>query len=376
MRPIISDHRSVTSLLSTKLLPNLQKIEHSLSSTVTSSLQVAHIINQVNETISKRRIDCSQIYLATIDVDSLFTRIPQMKLLSIISQELDNQHILQDDEKEHFMKYLRVIINHNTFRVHDDFYLQTVGLPMGGGLSGTLANIYLGVLERVLIINSKILTFTRFMDDILMVSTFTEEEMDLFINNLELIYELPLTASFNRKSVTFLDMILSNLVFQSKIVISPYSRNDPIYPLPSRILHRGIHREIEIIKAQVLRAWRISTNDRNFSLSLVNYFQFLLTTSYEKLIRRALHKFLLPLRISTHVWHTHIPLCRGCRMTCANRCISVNKIMFVGSRYLSSREPINCLTPNVYVIKKELSLFIMELLPSLHLQETVELIFY
>jgi hypothetical protein len=154
---------------------------------------------------------------------------------------------------------------------------------MGGGLSGSLANIYLGVLERVVIRNSKILSFMRFMDDILMVSTFLEEEMESFINNLELIYELPLTASYNRKSVTFLDMVLSNFVFQSKIVISPYSRNVPIYPLPSRILHRGIHRDIQIIKAQILRAWRISTNDRNFSLSLVNYFQFLLRTSYEKL---------------------------------------------------------------------------------------------
>jgi hypothetical protein len=103
-----------------------------------------------------------------------------------------------------------------------------------------------------------------------------------------------------------------------------------------------------IIKAKILRAWRISTNDRNFSLSLVNYFQFLLRTSYERLIRRALYKFILPLRIS------HIPLCSVCRMTCVNRNITIIKIMFISTRYISSREPTNYLSPNVYVIKKEL----------------------
>jgi hypothetical protein len=91
-------------------------------------------------------------------------------------------------------------------------------------LRNSVANIYLGVLERVLIRNSNILSFIRFMDDILMVSTFSEEEMESFVNDLELIYELPLTAFYNRKSVTFLDMVLSNFVLQSKIVISPYRK--------------------------------------------------------------------------------------------------------------------------------------------------------
>jgi hypothetical protein len=54
-------------------------------------------------------------------------------------------------------------------------------------------------------------------------------------------------------------------------------------------------------------------------------------------------------------------------MTCVNRNITIIKIMFISTRYISSREPTNYLSPNVYVIKKELSLFIMELLPSLHL---------
>ena len=57
----------------------------------------------------------------------------------------------------------------NIFYANDSFYLQTIGHAMGGALSRTLANIYLGILEREVLRNENILLFNRYMDDILLI---------------------------------------------------------------------------------------------------------------------------------------------------------------------------------------------------------------
>jgi hypothetical protein len=314
--------------------------------------------------------------MTNCDVTVLFTRIPQPKLLNIISDEVENRRLLTDENaKVQFMLYMQTIINFNIFRVKDDIYLQTTGLPMGGGLSGTLANIYLGVLEKFIVSNPKILLFNRFMDDILLISTFSTEELDSFINDLRDIYELPLTMTYNHHCVTFLDMMISLSTSYSLLSISPYSRNDPIYPLPSLIQKRGTRKEMNIIKSQILRTWRFSSNDHNFSSKVTTYLQHLMKTPYERSIRRGIFKFLLPVKLSTHFWHTNIVLCKTCQTICSSGNISIIKILPIGSRYISTRQPINCMTPNIYIIIKEMLIFTMELISSihLHLQKTEDI---
>jgi hypothetical protein len=185
--------------------------------------------------------------LTTIDVESLFTRIPQPKLLTIVEEQLKLIG-LDEETRQQYLKYIQVIATLNIFRANDIFYLQTIGLAMGGSLSGALANIYLGVLEKEVLQNENILLFNRYMDDILLISTFSETELYLFIENLQEIYQLPLTETHNSFSVTFLDMkiIYSHKLHQ--LMICPYSRNFPYYPLPSRITRRGVKKEVSILK--------------------------------------------------------------------------------------------------------------------------------
>jgi hypothetical protein len=136
MRPIVSDTGSITSKLAKKLLPPLQHIERQFHTTVTSSLVVSHNIS----TLNKYKVINSSTKLATIDVESLFTKIPQSDLLHIVNEKL-NDYFQSIDDKIKFMQFLQAIIQYNTFQLHDKYCLQKIGLPMGGPLSGTPANI-------------------------------------------------------------------------------------------------------------------------------------------------------------------------------------------------------------------------------------------
>ena len=83
MRPIVSDTNSFTYNLSKHLLPYLQKIENLFSTTITTSLSVYSEVMKINNLPSK--CITSKTLLMTVDVESLFTRIPQDQLLQIIN---------------------------------------------------------------------------------------------------------------------------------------------------------------------------------------------------------------------------------------------------------------------------------------------------
>jgi hypothetical protein len=70
--------------------------------------------------------------LTTIDVESLFTRIPQPKLLTIVEEQLKLIG-LDEETRQQYLKHIQVIATLNIFRANDIFYLQTIGLAMGVG---------------------------------------------------------------------------------------------------------------------------------------------------------------------------------------------------------------------------------------------------
>lgn len=105
MRPIVSDTGSITSNLAKKLLCPLQHIERQFTTTVSSSLVVSYNISILN----KYKLINSSTQLATIDVESLFTRIPQSELLDIVNQRLIN-YFPSIEKKTKFMQFLQAII--------------------------------------------------------------------------------------------------------------------------------------------------------------------------------------------------------------------------------------------------------------------------
>ena len=83
----------------------LQKIERNLSTTVTSSLAVAHNIADLNKILATRTNLPTLILLAPIYVESLFTRIPQPQLLTIVEDQL-NLFGLDEETRQQYLKYI------------------------------------------------------------------------------------------------------------------------------------------------------------------------------------------------------------------------------------------------------------------------------
>jgi hypothetical protein len=365
MRPIISDTNSVTYGLAGYLLSTLQRIEKSISTTINSSICVAYHLHQINKSRMFLQ-STTPILLCTIDVESLFTRIPQDKLIHIVNNEL--KHLISSEEdRNKFIDFLKTIIHFNTFQVGEDFYLQKLGLAMGSRLSGALANIYLGILEKNISQSDKIVLFLRFMDDILMVTYFSDAEMNKFIEDLQIAYQLNLTGSYNRHSVNYLDMTISYSPSSQNFEVHPFSKRKLHFPPPSSIKRRGITTDFNIIKSQILRSWRISSNTRSFSTAVHEYLNYLLTSKYNKSIRRRLLQFLHPVRITTHRWSTEMLLCETCRIITNCSHIDVLKIMNVNGKFISTKQPLHCLSLNIYSVIQHNSHFVLTFMTSIHL---------
>jgi hypothetical protein len=359
MRPIVSDTNSITYNLAKHLLPYLQQIEKTFPTAVTSSLVVSLNVCKLNG--SSQITEHSKVI--TMDVESLFTKIPQEKLLQIVNHYISNIFPPSSDTKDKFMHFLQSIINYNTFQVNTMFYLQRIGLPMGGPLSGTLANIYLGHMEKELSSLPDLQLYNRYMDDILVICTLNANDLEQFINKLQVTYDLKITASYNNTSVNFLDMTIAISQRHKCLKIRPYSKKHFIYPLPTSNSYRI---DVNILKSQVLRVWRICTDDMSFSKLTGEYLSYLERRPYYSKIRKAIFSFLRPVKLSTHTWTTYIPICSMCSEILNSLAISINKIIPIESGFLAIKNPVNCHSKWIYILVENDSIYNMINVPSLH----------
>jgi hypothetical protein len=282
--------------------------------------------------------------LTAMDVESLFTNIPQEPLLRII-QEYITELFHKEDEQKIYMDILRNLINFNTFQADNKFFLQKIGLPMGHPLSGTLANIYLGYMEKNVILKPEILCFMRYMDDAFLVTNFQEQNLLEFINELSNQYQLKVTAFHSDMKIDFLDMSI-HYSSQRKFTLSPFSKNSFMLPIPSYIVKRNHIVESRIINSQILRMWRLSTNDILFSKCIINHMQYIRNDT----LRKKIYKYLSPVKLSTNKWTTNIILCDICQSICADKEISMSKFFTFQGCLITTNSPVNCLSNNVYIL--------------------------
>jgi hypothetical protein len=363
MRPILSTSGTLMQPLERHLLPTLQRLETTFSTITVSSLAVSHHISQFNRTVNLT----GKALLATIDVESLYTKIPLDKLWDIIVKLMENS-IPNETERHYYLHFLSIIIHHNTFKVNQRYYHQKTGVPMGGILSGVLANLYLAYLEQQVLYSHPIYSdylyiFQRYVDDILIVSTLNEIELNEFINILSNSYNLRLTSTSNSHNINFLDMTIKSV--NNQLFIQPFSKNTLLYPLPSFIGRRNYQRDLNIIKSQILRTYRFSTDNSYFSSSLHFYLRFFTTHDYHKMLKKAILNFLKPIRNNIG-WNSTIPLCGTCHNILSKKNIHVDKVCKVDSHYFGIKSPLNCQTRNIHVIHNTNNNITIQLVNSLH----------
>ncbi|KAJ1083203.1 hypothetical protein NDU88_003363 [Pleurodeles waltl] len=132
--------------------------------------------------------DKSKELLITLDVESLYTNIPQEATLEVISNLLDvHMGVSQTQTPPGFILDLaHLALTRNYFKFEDSFFLQTQGTSMGSTFAPSLACLYVDHIERHTILHEdnpyrdQIKLWKRYIDDVLLIWTGSKEEAQAF----------------------------------------------------------------------------------------------------------------------------------------------------------------------------------------------------
>jgi hypothetical protein len=135
-----------------------------------------------------------------------------------------------------------------------------------------------------------------------------------------------------------------------RILISPFSKNSILFSIPSTLYRRHISSDLTIIKAQILRVWRLCNEDLPFSKCISDYLEILLDNRYFQRIRSHILSLLSPIYIRRNIWTTNIPLCPQCINKLVENNINIQKYILLDFKLLCPKESLRCISKNVSII--------------------------
>ena len=145
--------------------------------------------------------------LVTLDVSSLYTNIPNREGILAIGD-----HLRADPEKQkigpHLLKLLELVLHSMSFSFNNDHYLQIGGTAMGTGVAPNYANLFMDRFETKALENwpLKPSLWLRFIDDIFMIWTHGEDNLNKFITYLNQLHPtIKFTHEVSNSSINFLD---------------------------------------------------------------------------------------------------------------------------------------------------------------------------
>ena len=264
LRPICSCSSGPTEKLSgficRKLTPHLEDVK----SLVSNSQQVVQIVERMDLSAN------TDVMLVSLDVESLYPSIPQAAGIEMVLQRVVPTippTTTYNSYKNMLRDFLRVVIRDNHFRFNDRYYDQVRGVAMGTRCAPPFANLFLAALEEKALADwegSAPALWLRFLDDVLMLWTSTQDRLDQFLLHLNSqMSSIKFTSNSSQQSTTFLDLQLykgsrfwSTGVLDIKLFVKPTN--------PQQFLHfsscHPAHTFSTIIKGELLRAIRCTSN--------------------------------------------------------------------------------------------------------------------
>ena len=151
----------------------------------------------------------------SVDIKSFYTNIILKEGVKAFKEVLDE---LKDTSipSDYLVKLLKIVMECNIFKFNDEYWIQLIGTSMGTRVAPTYANLFMGKLEKEILQNCPqhlkqfIHTWKRFIDDILIIWTGTEESFLEFFNYLNSYHSTikfdPAQHNNEDNSCEFLDM--------------------------------------------------------------------------------------------------------------------------------------------------------------------------
>ena len=259
-RPIISGCNSPSANLSVFLDHYLKPIVQHLPSYIKDTDDFLKTVLDTNTIIPPNSI------LVTLDVQSLYTNIPQDEgtriCLTALGNFYENRLPLP---LGHLRQMFHYILKYNYFGFNDKFYLQIHGTTMGTTFAPNYSNIFMGDFEYKALKNApnnlQPLIWKRFIDDIFMIWTHGEESLLQFYNFLNDLHPtIKFDIEYSTQEIHFLDTTIyfnKDNKLESTLYVKP---TDICALLHQESFHPNSCKQ-SVIYSQALRYRRVITDD-------------------------------------------------------------------------------------------------------------------
>ena len=286
LRPIISQVPTPT-----------YQLAKSLNNIITPYMPNQYSINSTNQFIDLLHSQNGQGIMASLDVESLFTNVPIVDTIDIISDYVyRNPDKLPPQIPETILKALLELCTSKSPFISPtgQIYQQIDGVAMGSPLGPTFANYYMGHLENKIFDSHELKPkiYVRYVDDIFLLVNSVD---DIIV--LKTIFEensvLKFTFEININSkIPFLDVLINNSdnSFKTKVFHKPtdygqclnYNSN-----CPDRY-------KTSVVVNYLQRAYRVSSTWSEFDTETKHIKQLLINNNYPNyLVDREINRFLL-----------------------------------------------------------------------------------
>jgi hypothetical protein len=171
------------------------------------------------------------------------------------------------------IKFLSLTLHLNNFEFNGKHYLQKKGSSMGSKSSCRYADVFMDDFETRFIyprIHNKHIAYYRFVDDVFMIWTGTEQELLSFFKEINTVHDsIKFDCNYSKENINFLDTTVfknKRKALSTKLYTKPTDR-------PGYIHSKSYHPKSQITNipyGQALRAKRISTEKHDLQHALEN----------------------------------------------------------------------------------------------------------
>ena len=294
-RPIVSGSGSLTENISKFVDFHAKPLVTNLPSFIEDTPDLLRAI----EDLKQKQIPENAVPV-TIDVVGLYSNIPQEEAIEQMKEALDTR---EEDLKKavptsFLIELLTLVLTLNIFTFDSQLFIQLWGVAMGTRSAPTIANIFMGAIEKKILNQSPLSLhifdqfWRRFIDDVLLIWTGSEiqlKEFLTFINSLHPTIKFTANYNFETCSVPFLDTTIT--IRNGEIVTDLYRKptHSPQYLLPSSTHPPHCVKNIPFSLAYRIR--RICSDNLTFEMRLDELKQMLLNRNYPiKIIEEAFTK--------------------------------------------------------------------------------------
>ena len=251
----------------------------------------------------------SKFYMASLDIDSLFTNLPLNETIDICVKNLfENKERVCNLDKNSFTKLLTLSTKESYFVFDKKYYKQVDGIAMGSPLGPTLANAFLCHHEKIWLKNCPVefkpVYYKRYVDDIFVLFN-SKNHLELFQNYLNSCHQNMKFTSENEidNNLSFLDVKVMRE--KNHFITSVYRK--PTFSGVLSHFESFIPKtyKIGLISTLIFRGFSICSSMVKFHEEMCYLRKVFMKNGYsEKLFDRCLKNFLDNVYIKKEVEHT------------------------------------------------------------------------